>query len=384
MINDLLHQLNSPDPAQRRSAIIALANSRDPSALSSLARIYQTDPDPALREMALKAGRYIQQYAKQQQQASGSSYTASAGATSTGADKPPISKRDEELARGYLDAATGHATAGDRIRALENLGKALSLNPTLQKESFVMNLIMNLTGLSVADAMPILTNPDRRAMLIASMGGKQKVKRGESGGSGDEWGKALLDIGIYWIVTSLILVLVFIVAMDAVREIFETSMRNSPSSNVSSDDLDTFFDAGVIALTIVSIIYSLIYTIGNLIYGAAIHFAAVTFLGGNGTLAGLYHRLFPFWTVLMVVSAAGLVIMGLSGSFETTYTIFVLISLLGTFGVIYYQSALVGKAYNFGSGSGCVAIFLGTVLLVIAQCCLQYVLFSALQGMTLQ
>ena len=61
MIDQWIQQLKSPDPEQRRQAIVALANTRDPAALAPLAAIYRGDPEPALREMALKAGRYIRQ-----------------------------------------------------------------------------------------------------------------------------------------------------------------------------------------------------------------------------------------------------------------------------------------------------------------------------------
>src|SRR5258708_334770 len=59
MFDQYLQQLVSQDAAQRRQAIIALGNSGDAQALAALANVYKTDPDPALRELALKAGRYI-------------------------------------------------------------------------------------------------------------------------------------------------------------------------------------------------------------------------------------------------------------------------------------------------------------------------------------
>src|SRR5947209_3519053 len=54
-----VQQLDSPDPAVRRNAIIALGKSADGRALNVLAKVYRTDPDPALRELALKAGQHI-------------------------------------------------------------------------------------------------------------------------------------------------------------------------------------------------------------------------------------------------------------------------------------------------------------------------------------
>ena len=78
-LEQLIQQLRSPDAAQRRQAIMALANMRDPAALQPLAHIYRNDPDTELRELALKAGRYIRQ-AADAAQASASGTGASTGA----------------------------------------------------------------------------------------------------------------------------------------------------------------------------------------------------------------------------------------------------------------------------------------------------------------
>ena len=59
----LLAQLNDFDPAVRKQAIIALGRSKDPGALPYLATVVRTDPEQELRDLARKAGQYIQQNA---------------------------------------------------------------------------------------------------------------------------------------------------------------------------------------------------------------------------------------------------------------------------------------------------------------------------------
>src|SRR5258707_11294646 len=59
MFDQYLEQLASPDVSERRQAIIAFGKPADPRALAPLANIYKNDPDPSLRELALKAGRYL-------------------------------------------------------------------------------------------------------------------------------------------------------------------------------------------------------------------------------------------------------------------------------------------------------------------------------------
>src|SRR3954466_14332009 len=64
MIDELIRQLQNPDPDIRKRAIMALGKAKDPTALKALAQVVRGDPDPTLRELALKAGQYIRQQAK--------------------------------------------------------------------------------------------------------------------------------------------------------------------------------------------------------------------------------------------------------------------------------------------------------------------------------
>jgi hypothetical protein len=64
MIDELIRQLQNPDPDVRKRAIMALGKAKDPTALKALAVVVRGDPDPSLRELALKAGQYIRQQTK--------------------------------------------------------------------------------------------------------------------------------------------------------------------------------------------------------------------------------------------------------------------------------------------------------------------------------
>lgn len=64
MIEAYIDDLRSVDSDRRRAAIIALARSGDPAALSALGYVHRTDPDAELRDLALKAGRHIQKTSK--------------------------------------------------------------------------------------------------------------------------------------------------------------------------------------------------------------------------------------------------------------------------------------------------------------------------------
>jgi len=59
MFDQLSEQLKSSEATQRRQAIVGLGKLADQRALPLLANIFRSDPDPALRELAKKAGQHI-------------------------------------------------------------------------------------------------------------------------------------------------------------------------------------------------------------------------------------------------------------------------------------------------------------------------------------
>lgn len=344
MLDTYLRQLSSDDPAQRRQAIVALANSRDPAALRPLAATFRNDPDPTLRELALKAGRYLRQYSREEPAAEGE-----------------IAERDRDLAKKLLDAATNYHLEGDKGRAVESLGKALSLNPALQKEPFVANLVMALTHMSVADAMPLLTHPDRRRALVEKVGGKRAPHR-QAHGKGAEtatWDNVAIDFLLYALVVALSLAAVFVFTLETLRELLDTA----PSATITSEDLDVFFEASVVALFVLGAFYGIYSVLTLALQGAAVHVVAAYLFGGNGTLVYLYRRLVPFQTYVMLIFALLFIGLALAGSATEFLLLIPLVMGIGSLVVMYLVSKLVGEVYEFGAGMGCLAIFLGGLLM---------------------
>ncbi len=382
MTDELIQQLKHPDAARRRAAITALANSKDPAALPALAAVYRRDPDPALRELALKAGRFIRQHAGSGPQ---TPVDAASGPTPPPLEPAPheVSERDAELARGYLNAAMTHHTQGDKVRAIENLGKALSLNPKLGSDSFVENLVLTLTGRSVADAMPLLIHPDRRGELIAKMGGRRKKKRAQQHGKGAEtatWDNVAMDFGLYWLVITLSLIAIFVFTADAIRDMIDSVPMTTATTDVSAN-MDELFAASVIGLIVLAVVYGIGSVISLLIQGGSIHIAATYLLAGDGTLVYLYRRLVPFETVITLALSGGFVVLALVGSTTEIFFLTPILMILGTIGVLYKMSELVGDVYDFGWGTGCLAIVLGSVLLAMLSCGTNYVIAALLSGL---
>jgi hypothetical protein len=371
MSDEITRLLRSPDPAQRRQGIMRLADARSPAALPLLADIYRSDPVPELRELALKAGRYIRGPAGAAPTAAGTSAVAPAPGRSQA-----VSKRDAELARIHLDAAINFHAHGDPARAVENLGKAISLNPALEKETLFANLTLSVMGLPVASALPILVHPDRRAEFMAQVGGKRKLKRKQAHGKGAEkatWDNVLIDFILFAVVLALVTMAFLVFSLDAIEEAFEAS-----ATSVTADQLDTFYSASMAFLIVFAIFSAVISAFSLAIQGLAIHFAATTFFGGDGTLAYLYRRMVPFQTVIALGTSAAIIALTLFGSTGTLLLLIPLAMTVGTVVYYYVLSSLIGEVYNFGAGSGCGALLIGGILLAALSVGGQIVLVSLL------
>ena len=410
MFENLMRQLQSPEPAERRQAISGLANLRDPRALTELANVYKNDPDPAIRELALKAGRYIKKYADPAASAgegnssgstsasqsggySSASGFATGGDSSAGTTAPPrprpaepeVTPRDAELAKGHLDAATGHYTNGSRARAVESLGKALALNPALRKDSFAANLITTLTGKSVDEGMRLLVNPDARENLIRDIGGRKPLRKAPIDVDEDvNWTVVGLDVAIYAVILAVVTLAIALVAIQPLIDLFEESLTLSdPSSaaTIQADDLRIIRDASLIALIPSAIFYALYGAVGIILQAVGIHFIAITLFGGRATLVYFLHRFVTFQTIVIFIFGILTTITLLTGSTEMIMMMFALMGIANALGVTYYLINLVSSTYGFGWFSGCISIFLGGIFIGVVSYFGLMIFFTLLSGM---
>ncbi|MBN1967331.1 MAG: HEAT repeat domain-containing protein [Anaerolineae bacterium] len=374
MIDDLIRQLHSPDPAERRAAIIALANTKDPAALKPLSEVYRDDPDPALRELALKAGRYIQQ------KASADSPPPPGGSS----DEPPVSERDAELAKGYLEAALGHYRAGDKARTAENLGKALSLNPALRAQSFVQNLVTILTGLPFDQGIGILIHPDRRNAFIKTLGGKPSLQRAP--GDDAPWINVLIDLALYWLVNAIGSIALFGFGMfEFMQRVYERlpASTTSPGS-LTAADLDTLANASLVALIPAALVSSFFNVIGLLFQAVVLHGVATMILSGEGTLTGLLRKLVPLLTVFSLISSVLIGGVLITGSDSLIMTALPTVSILGAIAILVLMAVRIGQAYRFGPLNGCATMVIAIVVMVALSICLWCLLIPSLTNMSLR
>jgi len=358
MLESLLQDLQSPDPQTRGEAIIQLANLRDPAVLPALAQVHRTDPDPRLRELALKAGRYVQISVSP----GGPAVAEAAPVPSAPTASPEVRKR----ARSLLDAAAGYHVEGQKGRAIEALGRALDADPALAKDVFAGNLAMTLSDLPREEAIAALRDRHDRAALVARVGGKKKLRAAapdDADAASATWGNVAIDTLLYALVTALALAAIFALTMNSLIELMDSLPPSPTSTSLTAAELDLLRDISLGVLIPFALIGGVYSAISALIQGAAIHFAAITFFGGGASLVYFFRRFIPFQTVVMLGYAAVFLAAGLLTSGTELWIILGVAGFFGSILVSYLLASLLGKVYSFGWGAGCGSIVLGGLVL---------------------
>ncbi|RMG90240.1 MAG: HEAT repeat domain-containing protein, partial [Chloroflexi bacterium] len=153
----LIQQLDNPDPEVRKKVIKALAKSQDPSAIKYLATLYKTDSDPEVRELALKAGKYIRKVAGDDIGSDSGRSMSFTSPLDTAEDEdsvypqddasaPPrpedieVPEADAQRARSYLEQALDLQVRGEDERAVQFIARAFRLNPKFQFDGYALGV----------------------------------------------------------------------------------------------------------------------------------------------------------------------------------------------------------------------------------------------------
>jgi hypothetical protein len=406
MIERYIQQLKSPDPAARRAAIVALANSKDAAALGPLGEVYRSDPEPALRELALKAGQYISQAqtaagrtsqptgrASQTPTDSGASYDSSSAYStpydlSSIHDPPPSSPEDIQKAKAYYETAMTYHLKGDRIRAIDYLGKAAQANPAITRKQEFMGLAVSVTNLPVSEALKVISKPQNYPDMVAPVGShplqrqKAAVPAAES-----PWGAVLIDLGLYWLIIILAALAIYAFGINSLIDLIHdlpqlpTSSYSSPSYQpVTEEDLNKIKETGLLVMIPVGIAAGLSAIVGLLIQTFCIHLAATMVMGGSGTWVDLLRDYVPYQTIVTFLMAIGFVLLLALLKQPGIPWLILLAMMFGSLAALYWASAIVGKVHGFGTGNGCVAIFLGGIVYGVFYCMLNFVCSSVTSG----
>lgn len=412
--SQLLRMLGSKDAAERKQAITALARSQDRAALPHLAKVYRSDPDPEIRELARKAGVYINKKSPKETPpkaapfymggdaaddaddlggGSGSTYGDTRysygtldddsmlgdedlladdllGDSEPAASKPidttRVSAGAESRARNLLEQAMSFHSRGEQQKVIKALTEAFKKNPKLATDNYALNAAASMTGLP-------------RSQVAAALmdGSLLRATRKSSGPRGDDdptWGEAAVDLGIYWFVN----LGLFIVSVLILIALVQALLNNVP--DITPQERDLIQQQIAIAFSTQSIPLFLLQgvlqatgaLIGLLVLYLVWHLVAQWMLGGDGTFTRLIRKatlLLAFYGPLVFVAVFGLLVIGgallaAGGMTPQTYQSWVLLVTFGvSIGGLLLISQRIGAAYRFGVGRGCATMIVSYILI---------------------
>jgi hypothetical protein len=221
----LIQLLSSKDAAQRKKAVMALAKTQDRSALTYLAKVYKQDSDPEIRELAKKAGAYIQKNAPKEpvvaayddsddddydddvddaydDDSADDDYDNGDGSDDDGYDddydedpsddplsdveslreKPAplpseihVTATDISRAQRYINQAMEWNVRGNNEKALDQIRKALRLNPKLIYDGYTVSMAGGLMGIDGDEAIRRLA-PDAKELSKRTAGARDAMR----------------------------------------------------------------------------------------------------------------------------------------------------------------------------------------------------------------
>ncbi len=386
MFDQYLEQLASPDVSERRQAIIALGKSADPRALAPLANIYKNDPDPTLRELALKAGRYLKGLTASMPSAATSSSAPVAQTTLTvssslaiEAAKPELKPKevtyaDRQRAKGRVDYAIGLVAEGRNEKALSELVDAIRINPELATDQVALNLASSVTGIvSTAEAMDVVVKEaqeltKKRSRIRESsqieIGDSSEMSRPNNGGL--VLLITILVLFIFTVVSTVLLRLVFINQLTTLGSNGQLPFNQVQQLQRTADSLRTLPPSDLFVGTAVQIV-------GSLINLAIVFGVGSMLFNGSGTFVDFFNRVLRVRVVMTLIIFAEVGVWYFTVMRATDPTVAMsesIQTILGILGLTYlveiiWEIVAVARAHNIGVFTGCISIFVGLIVSAI-------------------
>jgi hypothetical protein len=393
-MDQYIKQLGSKDPNVRRQAVIALGRTGDPQALPYLASVYKSDSVSEIRELALKAGRYI----RQQNGLGDATPVARPSGLDQAIADDDVTPDDERRAKEYLEAALDLQVRGNAAKAADTLAKAFTINPRLRRDTYALSLAATITGREGSDAVNMVLTQGKAKRSTTEML-SEKAKGGAVGAA--TWSDAFIDLMLYALVWTGGSVVFTLFSMPRLISYVNAVAPLNPNMQAQS-----LMNMAASFNVVQSIISSLTSGLWNafwlLVFLAIIHFCAVTILGGDGRLTNLIHKTIPVQSiavVVMFVAFFAALYYGLGmiesyagqqrltqtqsqafGSFFTTFGCGFLLFWVALMAFTGYQA---GQNYDMGMARGCVSVVMTVGGFVIGGCCIIWVISSAVSNLVM-
>jgi hypothetical protein len=396
----LIDMLDDPNPQVRIRAVKQLAKTQSQDAVRYLAVVYKSDDDPEVRELARKAGLYIKKKMTEDAWTGGDADPNAIDEPEQASDEINVSSRAVEASIGQMESAMNVHMAGDDVKAAKFVEKAFLGNPNLKNDPYYLGLaatILGLPGDEVADFLLADMEYDAKS-------GKAKRKRKSKNVDGEDdvtTEKVVIDLVIYFIVVAtlvtvgmLILISLFASAIQiAITESpeFAAVMRGEgladPSQQIFIDLVNGFIQGGFtisIVLGIVMGIYSVIVFVIQL---GCMHIVATMMLGGEGAFKQLIHKvtgIITAFTAAYILITMLTIYLNFNGIINDDINsinlanVFNSLMSLGSLGYLVWFVMTLGKVYNFGSGSGCGTIIIGSILFLILVGIISVAIFAGI------
>jgi hypothetical protein len=306
MNSEIQRLLDSSNAADRKRAIQMLAKSNSEKALPYLGALYKTDPDPELRDLAVKAGRYLRQQLEPAAPPPRATSTATnemvaaaqQASKSTEKDKgdpKPVSESNRRKSLDLMNRGMMLLVANETEQAYELVSKAVKLNHELRTDPYHMGLIENVTGLRGDEAWDsLLENEGGDKVTRKSKDTKKSRKSDEEEGS---WGAAIFGMVFFYLVTAFVTASGLIALIQLSSNLLgDANMVADYSDSAIQTDLSSFVQIISANSVAIAVVYGLVTALGEslqlLLQLIIVHMCATVF-GGSGDFRRLMARL-PF------------------------------------------------------------------------------------------
>jgi hypothetical protein len=424
MIDQMIRQLQDPDPQRRRQAIIALGQSKNPAAMQHLAQIFRNDPEPGLRELARRAGMHIRQ-AMASSGGGGAAapaiphhetrstldrvmevvddvgepdFEALLGGSSTMSESTPpiketpptpapppsvparsvpvrgreyaVTREDAQRSKGYIESALSLNMRRDNAKAMKLLAQALHINPNLVNDGYFMSVAGSVTGLEGDGAVQMILDSHQRKgfeRLADEQKKQERIEKHLSEVKKVTWASTSFEIILFTMISAVGPLLAQLVLVESSRGYFNSLPPEILNTRQMQTALSMLGGFNLSTLVLSALISGVGGVIGLLLQTVFIHYIAIL-LKGHGTLRYLLELLLGFYNkwlpIVFFVSYIAIAVTFISAFSPITLCVVLPLVLL-TLYVSGKTSSKIAAAYDFGAGKGCLAYFISILIISI-------------------
>ena len=361
-IPELLKSTNVDD---RKKAIKALAKMNNPDAEKYLSRIYKTDDNEEVRELAKKALQFRRKKTTDETEAVAEDKTPAPAKSESTPQRHVVSEENQILAKRYFDQAMDLHVVGKDQRATRLIRDAFVTDPNLRDDEYVLRAAGSITGLEDPGEI-------QQFAVTGAIPGKAKTKHDDRLQDHVAIARLLGDLGMFWVVMSVVVVLGLLFIN---RYLLGVDLESGQlvEGSVTFGIAQTLGASTPLGAIGIGLLVSLVLLFVLLLYYVLVHFFATYFLNGEGSYEGLIHRT----VVFMTIASAVMIVLTLAGVYAESFNAYsvppiddpTLLNLL-TIGEVLValtstslMANFVGNNYRFSMGKGAASLIVGGVLM---------------------